>query len=609
MVRDRTRKPLEALLDIQYLRPMNHDQTTRRLSAILAADVVGYSRMMAADEVGALAALKRHRETIFDPAIARHKGRLVKLIGDGTLVEFSSVVDAVRCAVDVQSQTGADNPDGDRIVLRIGINLGDVIVEGDDIYGDGVNIAARLEALAAPGGVCISSIVQESVASRIEATFIDGGGVTVKNIDRPIRVWHWPSAGGSSTKGGQTVEAASPAPEHAEGASIAVLAFANMSGDPEQEYFSDGISEDIITDLSKIKGLAVIARNSSFAYKGKSVDLRQVGRELGVTSILEGSIRRAGNRVRITAQLIDTDKGVHLWAERFDRDLTDIFAVQDEVTRQIVDALELTLGSAGAKAPTVGSGTDVGAHDLFLRARALLFGQTKTRQTFEQTVSLLRQSIDLDPDYSQAHAAMAHAHTLDFQNQWTGSDEALSMAGHFADRALEADPKEPYAHYSAALVAIWERDLQRAKHESEVALSLNPSYAAAYGIRGIVEIYFGNPLAGIPHIERAMRLDPMFAQQNLHFMGCAYLLAGRFEVAAASLRERIRLVPDTDLSRAMLASTLGHLGEVEEARQVWADLMRVNPDYVFERHLGRLPFVNKADSDRIAQGLAKADLP
>ena len=347
----------------------------RKLAAILAADVVGYSRLMGADEAGTLAALKRHRETIFDPAVAAHNGRIVKLIGDGTIVEFGSVVDAVNCALSVQ-RSGATTPDESAsqqiIVLRIGINLGDVIIEGDDIYGDGVNIAARLEPLAEPGGICVSSIVNESVGNRIDVRFQDGGDISVKNIDRPIRVWKWhPSA---TTPTAARSNAAKPQPNVAT-ASIAVLPFTNMSGDPEQEYFSDGISEDIITDLSKIAGLTVIARNSSFAFKGRSVDVRAVGRDLGVRSVLEGSIRRAGNRVRITAQLIDAATGAHLWADRYDRDLTDIFAVQDDVTRRIVDALKVTLSPAEKARLTDTGTTNIEAYNCFLRGRELLLGK------------------------------------------------------------------------------------------------------------------------------------------------------------------------------------------------------------------------------------------
>src|SRR5262245_15251746 len=315
---------------------MAEERVKRKLAAILAADVVGYSRLMGADEAGTLAALKCHREAVFDPAVATHNGRIVKLIGDGVIAEFGSVVDAVSCALSVQrsgASTQNQSASQPAIILRIGINLGDVIIEGDDIYGDGVNIAARLEPLAEPGGICVSSIVNESVGNRIDVRFQDSGEISVKNIDRPIRVWKWhPSA---TTLTAARSNAAKPEASVA-AASIAVLPFTNMSGDPEQEYFSDGVSEDIITDLSKIAGLTVIARNSSFTYKGRSVDVRTIGRDLGVRSVLEGSIRRAGNRVRITAQLIDAATGAHLWADRYDRDLTDIFEVQDEVVERIV---------------------------------------------------------------------------------------------------------------------------------------------------------------------------------------------------------------------------------------------------------------------------------
>ena len=303
-----------------------NEQTNRRLAAVLTADVVGYSRMMGADEVGTLAALKHHRETVFDQAVAQHKGRVVKLIGDGTLVEFASVVDAVNCALAIQRLIKAQtHSNSNAIVLRIGINLGDVIIEGDDIYGDGVNVAARIESLAEPGGVCVSSIVNEAVGNRIDALFRDSGEVAVKNISRRIRVWKW-HPDGDAVSLQSVLKPAATGTLEPEPPSIAVLPFNNISGDPEQEYFSDGITEDIITDLSKIAGLLVIARNSSFAYKGKSVDIRTVARELGVRSVLEGSIRRAGNRVRITAQLINAANGGHLWAERYDRDLTDSFS-------------------------------------------------------------------------------------------------------------------------------------------------------------------------------------------------------------------------------------------------------------------------------------------
>jgi adenylate cyclase len=539
--------------------------------------------------------------------VAAHRGRVVKLIGDGTLVEFGSVVDAVKCALAIQRAVKAEALAAG-IMLRIGINLGDVIIDGDDIYGDGVNVAARLEPLASPGGVCVASIVNESVGNRIDARFTDGGEVTVKNIDRPIRVWKWhPDSDPVSGQAART--AAMPVKAQPELPSIAVLPFDNMSGDPEQEYFSDGISEDIITDLSKVAGLMVIARNSSFTYKRKSVDVRVVGRELGARSVLEGSIRRAGNRVRITAQLIDAATGGHLWAERYDRDLTDIFAVQDEVTRQIVDALKVKLTPVEAARIADSPTANVEAHDLFLRGRALLLGAKKDREVFDQIVAFLSRAIELDPNYAEPYAGLAMAHNLDFQNHWTGSTDALDVATHFAALAVENGPTMPYAHAVAAVMALWKRDLARARAESETAIALNPNFADSYGMLGLVEIYSGNPLAAIPLVERAMLLDPGFKQQSLHFLGTAYLVAGKYETAAATFRERIRLAPETDLSRAFLVSALGHLDEIDEARRVWAELEKVNPKYSFEGHLARLPFRNKSDADSIAEGLARAGLP
>ena len=589
---------------------MSEPRINRKLAAILAADVVGYSRMMGADEAGTLTALKRHRETVFDPTVAMHNGRIVKLIGDGTIVEFASVVDAVNCALSVQRADGspARGAAQPHIVLRIGINLGDVIIEGDDIYGDGVNIAARLEPLSPPGGICVSSIVNESVGNRIDVRFQDGGEISVKNIDRPIRIWKWQP--GAATADAPRPAAAKAEPSAAAAAAIAVLPFTNMSGDPEQEYFSDGISEDIITDLSKIAGLTVIARNSSFIYKGRSVDIRDIGRELGVQSVLEGSIRRAGNRVRITAQLIDAANGSHLWADRYDRDLTDIFEVQDDVTRRIVEALKVTLSPA-EKARLTDTGTsNMEAYDSALRGREILLGKTKNRETFEQAKALFLKAIKLDPDFAQAHAGLGFAFMFDYQNRWSDDpDGSLKQAKHYAQLAIEKDPEQALPHVVAAVAAGFDRDLERAKAEVDIALALNPNLAMANNVFGTMRIYSGQPLEAIPAIERAMRLDPAGSGQFLHFLGMANLLAGKYETAAALLKQRVVLMPETDFSRAILASALGHLGEVEEARRVWGELEEINPKYSFRDHFSRQPFKNPADIERVAEGLRKAGLP
>jgi len=589
----------------------------RRLAAIFAADVVGYSRLMGADEAGTLTALRGHREALIEPAIADHRGRIVKLMGDGVLAEFASAVNAAECAIAIQAgmaERNAGIPADRRLAFRIGINLGDVIVEGDDIYGDGVNIAARIEGLAEPGGVCISGNVHEQIVGKLDLTFEDLGEPALKNIDRRVRVYR--IADGTDTSPG--AGAGEPAPQAAGGAplalpdkpSIAVLPFDNMSGDQEQEYFSDGISEDIITDLSKIAGLFVIARNSSFAYKGQQVDLRKVARELGVRYLLEGSVRRAGARVRITAQLIDAVSGGHLWAERYDRDLTDIFAVQDDVTRHIVDALKITL-SAAEEAVLEDDGTaNVEAHDCFLRGREMIFGPTKNRDMFDRSKAAFRRAIELDPDYAAPYAGLAMAYIFDYQNRWSDApDRSLAEAGRFADLALEKNDKEPLAHYVAAIVAMFNKDFARWTDSAEAALALNPNFALANNARGVVHIFAGDPLQAIPYIERAMRLDPAYRQQYLHFVGTAYLVAGDYEAAATLFKERISLAPDTDLSRAFLAAALGHLGRRDEARQVWDELRKINPRYSFANHIARLPFKNPADAAAIAAGLEKADLP
>ena len=586
---------------------MAEERMNRKLAAILAAEVVDYSRLMAADEAGTLATLKRHREFVFEPAVAAHNGRIVKRIGEGTIVEFGSVVDAVNCALLLQRSNGVlhEASDLSKIVLRIGINLGDVIIEGADIYGDGVNIAARLEPLAEPGGICVSSIVNESIGNRIDVSLQDGGEVSVKNIDRPLRVWKWHP--GATPLSAAKSNGAKPEPNVA-AASIAVLPFTNMSGDPEQEYFSDGISEDIITDLSKIAGLMVIARNSSFTYKGRSVDARAIGRELGVRSVLEGSIRRAGRRVRITAQLVDAATGGHLWAERYDRDLTDIFEVQDDVTRRIVDALKVTLSPVENARLTAGGTSSLDAYDYVLRGRELLLGKTKNRETFEQSTRLFMRALELDPNYPKAYAALSMAYNLDYQNRWSDDpDSSLPLAKRYAEQAIERDPNEPFARLVASWAAIFDKNLDRATSEVNAALRLNPNFALAYSNLGSIHNYSGRPLEAIPVLERAMRLDPAFNAQNLHFLGIAHLLAGKYETAAALLRERILLVPGTDFSRVFLASALGYLGEADEARRVWRKLKEINPKYSFREHFNRQPF-RQEDVERVADGLKKAGL-
>ena len=591
---------------------------SRKLAAILAADVVGFSRLAGADEDRTLARLRALRSDLIDPTIAVHHGRVVKRTGDGALVEFRSVVDAVRCAIEVQNGMAERNvglPEDRRIVFRIGVHLGDVVEEADgDLMGDGVNIAARLEGVAEPGAICLSEQAYWQVRARLDLAVSDLGSTQLKNIAEPVRIYSLqvglpaqakPSAP-VPAKSEERSPARSPPPDKP---SIAVLAFQNMSGDPEQEYFADGITEDVITDLSKIGGLLVIARNSSFAYKGKAVDIRVVARELGVRTILEGSIRRAANRVRINAQLIDAETGGHLWAERFDRELSDIFAVQDEVTRKIVDALKIKLSSGEAARLDAVETTNSKAHDFFLLGRELLSGTTNNREAFERSTDLFERAIAEDPGYGEPYAGLAMWQNLNWQFHWTDDwSHALEKAERYLDLARQKSPQVAFVHYVASVFYLWKKDLGRSAVEADVALSLSPNYARAHNSRGLVNIYGGAPLAAVPHIELAIRLDPLYAQLCVHFLGSAYLVAGKYEDAAAQFKERIRLSPKTDLSRAFLAVALGHLGEAEEARRVWRELMEINPKYSFAEHVGRLPFSDPTDVDRLREGLSKAGI-
>lgn len=589
---------------------MESERTIRRLAAVLFADVVGYSSLMAEDEVGTLMALNRYRETEFNPAVARHNGRIVKLMGDGTLVEFGSVFDAVDCAIAIQKAVaGSDSRTA--LNFRIGVNLGDIIIQGDDIYGDGVNIAARLETQAKPGGVCISSVVKESIRGRAGTAFVDGGEVRVKNIARPIRVWHWHPEDAASLGSPAYVAAATPKPERKpEIASIAVLPFNNMSGDAEQEYFSDGISEDIITDLSKVSGLLVIARNSSFAYKGKAVDLRRVGRELGVGHVLEGSVRRTGDRVRITAQLIDTATGGHLWADRFDRDLRHIFAVQDEVTLKIVDALKIRLTPAEkANIASIGT-TNMEAHEAFLRLRDLFLSPGLTPANWQRASAYGERAVELDPMYVQALGLWSMFHWLDFHNGWSGDapEAVAAKAGALADRAMAIDPEDPLANNAVAVAARWAGDYNRATAANEKAISVTPDSGLCLFTKADIALGAGRPEDAIPPLERAIRLDPAWSHQHLQFLGMAHFLRGNYETAALVFRERVLLVKETDIGRAWLAASLGHLGDIAEAKDIWADMLTINPHFSIAPRLARFLFARPADPENVMAGLSKAGL-
>jgi adenylate cyclase len=429
---------------------VSEERVERRLAAILAGDVVGYSRLMGIDEEGTLRDLKEHRAALLHPKVAEHRGRIVKTTGDGVLIEFPSVVDAVRCAVEIQIGMAARNidiPAERRIELRIGINLGDVIIDSDDIYGDGVNVAARLEALADPGGICVSRVVRDQVRDKLDVSFVDLGEQSVKNIARPVRVFRVNTHIEEEAALATTSAEAAATLAMSERPSIAVLPFQNMSNDPEQEYFVDGIVEDIITGLSRIKWLFVVARNSTFVYKGRSVDLKQVGRELDVRYVLEGSLRKAGNRVRITGQLIEAASGTHLWAERYDRALDDIFEVQDEITLSVVGAIEPSLRRAEIERARRKRPDNLDAYDLYLRA--LPYTHAAMPGEADKALPLLHQALALQPDFAAAHAVAAYCYENRYMRGGMGdADKAATL--HHARAAIEAGPDDARTLRSAS---------------------------------------------------------------------------------------------------------------------------------------------------------------
>ncbi len=577
---------------------MADGRARRRLAAILAADVVGSSRLIRADEEGTLDRFKALRQGLLDPKIAGYQGRIFKQMGDGLLAEFASVVDAVRAAVAIQQANAERDTE---IQLRAGINLGDIVVDGDDIHGDGVNVAARMEGLADPGGICISGAVYEQVRDRVEMPFQDLGEQKVKNIDRPVRVWRW---AGAAAPPAATEPESPPLPDRP---SIAVLPFDNMSGDPEQEYFADGITEDIITDLSKVSGLFVIARNSSFAYKGRNPDLRQVCRKLGVRYLLEGSVRKAGNRVRINAQMIDGATGGHLWAERYDRDLEDIFAVQDDVTRNIVEALKVAL-TAGEEARREGRRkVDPEAYDCLARARKCLY--QFSAEDMVECRAMAERASDLDPGLAPAYALHALALCMEYFNEWNDPrPDHLTRALELARRACATDAHEPQAYHALALTHMWLKNLDDAERAAERALELEANFAAAYAALATVRDYCGRHESAIELAERALRLDPQY-DMALQFLGRAQFGLERYDEAEANFKRRLILVPRSDMTRAFLAVLYGHTGRHEEARRMWRDMLEINPDYSVE-HLRRImPYKDPAWFDRFVDGLRKAGIP
>jgi len=566
----------------------------RRLAAILAADVVGYSRLIRADEEGTLAAFRALRVDVIDPRLSAHRGRIFKLMGDGILVEFASVVGAVRAAAAIQQaiEQHSDSQDSKRIRLRIGINLGDVVLDGDDIHGDGVNLAARLEGLAAPGGLCVSEAVHEQVRDRLPLAFEDLGLREVKNIDRPVRVWQWhPDAAEASL-----AEPVTPPDKP----SIAVLPFDNMSGDQEQAYFADGITEDIITEISRLQGLMVISRNSTFTYKDKAVRTQDVCRDLGVRYVLEGSVRKAGGRVRITAQLIDGPTGGHLWAERYDRDLADIFAVQDDVTERIVRSLEVRLvkGDAAPRAEP-----DPEAYDCVLRGREQY--RLFTKQSHAAARQLYERAIAIDPRYAAAYAALAET----FLHDWFGgAAEALDRAFELAQTAKDLDPSLPLVYEALSSVHLFKRQHDEALAAARRWLEIEPNSAEAYANLAALLQFGGEPERVEGLIEKAKRLNPFYPFYYTLYVGQARFTMRRFAEAAAIIKRSVAHHPESLPGQFCLAACYGQLGELALARDALAEARRISPDLSMARVRAIAAYRRPADLDLLVDGLRKAGL-
>ena len=583
--------------------------SSRRLAAILAADVAGYSRLMGVDEEGTLAALKAIRRELGDPKIAEHRGRIVKTTGDGLLVEFASVVDAVRCAVDVQREMALRNaelPVERRIEFRIGINLGDIIIDEGDIFGDGVNVAARLEALAEPGGICVSRVVRDQVRDKLDFSFDDRGEQQVKNIARPVRVFDVRVAGEIATPAPEpTARAALPLPDKP---SIAVLPFANMSGDPDQEYFVDGMVEDIITGLSRIKWLFVIARNSTFVYKGKAIDVKQVGRELGVRYLLEGSVRKAGNQVRVTGQLIDTASATHVWAQRYDRALDDIFALQDDLTMSVIGAIEPTLRQAEIERAKRKRPDSLDAYDLYLRALPLAF--TAMPEFADKALDLLQQAVAIEPDYAVAHAFIAWCYENRFLRG--GLDAETRAAGiHHARRAIATGGDDATALAVAAFViGILERDYHAAFNAFDRALALSPSSSLAFGFSSIVRAWAGDSPTSVEQAETALRLSPFDPLIFMPYVGLAYahFFAGRFEDSASAAGLAAQSNPGFSVPRILQTAALANLGRIDDAKASLQWALSLQPTLTIASYVGS-NFTSPERLNIIAEALRLAGLP
>jgi TolB-like protein/class 3 adenylate cyclase/Flp pilus assembly protein TadD len=613
----------------------------RKLAAILAADVVGYSRLIEADETGTLARLKALRQQLIDPAITDHRGRIVKLMGDGALVEFASVVDAVECGVAIQrgvAERNVDAPEHQRIEFRIGINLGDVVVEGDDLYGDGVNVASRLEGLAGPGEICIARAARDQVRDKLDLVLDDLGEVEVKNITRPVRVfrvvtdpravavaprtgrirmpgWRIALTAGAivlvGLAGGALwqrpwapamVFESSPLSAHS---SIAVLPFANLNKDSDQEYFSDGVTEDIITDLSKFHDLLVVASNSTFAYKDKPASVDQVGRDLGVRYVLEGSIQRSDQRVRINVQLIDAASGRHLWAERYDERIDDLFDLQDRITKRIVQSLAVRLTDIELDRVSAKPTGNLEAYDYVLKGRAL--ASNLTRGDNFDAREMFRRALDLDPSYAPAYSGLGFTSLHAVLYGWAVSpNQELDRAFKLAQKSLDLDESDVAAHRLLGRIYLFRKQHDLGAVELERAIALNPNDAASYQDQGVVLVWSGRPEGAILAFETALRLDPNMGAEHLFHLGLAYYLKGRYEDAILRLEPSSDRTPDFVLTYIALAAAYGQMGRRADASRAAAAIRRLDPFFSVDSFGGL--FRDPTDAAQVTVGLRKAGL-
>jgi len=608
----------------------------RKLTAILSADVQGYSRLMGEDEEATIRTLTAYR-AVMTTLIEQHRGRVVDSPGDNLLAEFASAVDAVRCAVEIQQELKVRNvelPLDRKMEFRIGSNVGDVIVEGEKIYGDGVNIAARLEGLAEPGGICISGTVHDQVENKLALGYEYLGEQTVKNIAKPVRVWRVrrpeAAAPAESTSvlrqaqherlsdpvtlspstalrtGVSKGDPQAPALPLPDKPSIAVLPFVNLSSDPEQEYFSDGITEDLITDLSKISGLFVIARNSVFTYKSKVMKIQDIGREMGVRYALEGSVRKAGNQVRITAQLIDLTTGHHLWAERYDRELKDIFALQDEVTQKIVTALEVKL-TAGEQARVGRVPTDnLEAYDYYLRGIEYL--NRFTHETNAQARQLFEKAVALDPEFAAAYALLSVTYEREWGLQWTEDPQTLEQAFALAQKTVALDGSLPEAHTVLGNAYWWKKQYEQAFAEGERVITLDPNNASGHANLAKILNFAGKPEEALELVKKAMRLDPHYPYEYLFHLGFAYAATGRIEEAVVAFKRVLTRNPDFLPAHGFLAAIYSGSGREVEARAEVAEVLRISPNFSLNAFRQTAPVKDQEGLERFLDLLRKAGL-